>query len=212
MALDAASTPALITYVLDTSVLLAHPRAILRFAEHEVVLPVMVIAELEGKRNHPELGWFARQALLLLDDLRVEHGRLDFPIAVDDLGGTLRVELNHVDEKVLSTGFCLGDNDTRILAVSRALADEGRAVVRVSKDAPLRVKAAAVCSAAQDRAELVVNTGWTGMVDLEVSGTDVDVLYDDLVLNLQGSSGAALPSRCRVDLRTRKWPRPGDRR
>ncbi len=65
------------TFVLDTSVLLSDPKAIHRFAEHEVVLPVVVITELEGKRNHPELGYFARQALRLLDDLRIRHGRLD---------------------------------------------------------------------------------------------------------------------------------------
>ena len=59
------------TYVLDTSVLLADPGAIRRFDEHEVVLPVVVITELEGKRHHPELGYFARSALRLLDELRV---------------------------------------------------------------------------------------------------------------------------------------------
>ena len=51
------------TYVLDTSVLLADPAAMSRFAEHEVVIPVVVITELEGKRHHPELGFFARTAL-----------------------------------------------------------------------------------------------------------------------------------------------------
>ena len=51
------------TFVLDTSVLLADPGALKRFAEHEVVLPVVVISELEGKRHHPELGFFARTAL-----------------------------------------------------------------------------------------------------------------------------------------------------
>ncbi|MFD0855351.1 PIN domain-containing protein, partial [Actinomadura adrarensis] len=65
------------TYVLDTSVLLADPGAMTRFAEHEVVLPIVVISELEAKRHHPELGYFARQALRTLDDLRMEHGRLD---------------------------------------------------------------------------------------------------------------------------------------
>ena len=67
------------TYVLDTSVLLADPRALLRFAEQEVVLPLVVISELEGKRHHPEIGVFARQALRILDDLRIRHGRLDVP-------------------------------------------------------------------------------------------------------------------------------------
>ena len=68
------------TYVLDTSVLLADPGALRRFDEHEVVLPVVVITELEGKRHHPELGYFARTALRMLDELRITHGRLDEPV------------------------------------------------------------------------------------------------------------------------------------
>ena len=56
------------TYVLDTSVLLSDPKAIFRFSEHAVVLPVVVISELEGKRNDPEIGYFARQALRNLDE------------------------------------------------------------------------------------------------------------------------------------------------
>ena len=82
------------TYVLDTSVLLSDPQAILRFDEHRVVLPVVVIAELEAKRTHPELGYFARSALRLLDDLRLEHGALHSPVPLPD-GGELSVELNH---------------------------------------------------------------------------------------------------------------------
>src|ERR1700712_2843028 len=77
------------TYVLDTSVLLSDPKAIFRFSEHAVVLPVVVISELESKRNDPEIGYFARQALRNLDELRVQHERLDFPIVVGD-GGSLR--------------------------------------------------------------------------------------------------------------------------
>ncbi|MGS0560958.1 PIN domain-containing protein [Microbacterium aurugineum] len=72
------------TYVLDTSVLLSDPQAFFRFAEHSVVLPVVVITELEGKRHDPEIGYFARQALRHLDDLRIEHGRLDFPVEVGE--------------------------------------------------------------------------------------------------------------------------------
>ncbi|MGN6333328.1 MAG: PhoH family protein [Motilibacteraceae bacterium] len=165
------------TYVLDTSVLLSDPRAILRFAEHEVVLPVAVITELEEKRNHPELGWFARTALRTLDDLRVQHGRLDEPIPVGE--GTVRVELNHSDQSVLPAGFRLGDNDSRILAVSRNLAAEGRDVTLVSKDLPLRVKASAVGLQAEEyRAELAVESGWTGMAELEVPAADLDELYE----------------------------------
>jgi PhoH-like ATPase len=173
------------TYVLDTSVLLGDPRAITRFAEHEVVLPVVVITELEAKRNHPELGFFARAALRLLDDLRVQYGRLDTPVPVNDGGGTLHVELNHSEAEVLPPGFRLGDNDTRILAVARNLAADGRHVTLVSKDLPLRVKASAVGMSAEEyRAELPVESGWTGMAEVEVAGGVLDRLYDEDVADI----------------------------
>src|SRR4030095_11282238 len=78
------------TFVLDTSVLLSDPRAMLLCDEHEVVLPGVVITELEAKRHHPELGFFARTALRLLDDLRIKNGRLDPPIPIRDSGGAPR--------------------------------------------------------------------------------------------------------------------------
>ena len=167
------------TFVLDTSVLLADPGALTRFDEHEVVLPVVVITELEAKRSHPELGYFARSALRMLDDLRVQHGRLDEPIPIGPSGGSVRVELNHTDASVLPAGFRLDDNDTRILAVARNLAADGLDVTVVSKDLPMRVKASSVGLPAEEyRAELAVESGWTGMVELEVAGSDLDRLYD----------------------------------
>jgi len=173
------------TYVVDTSVLLSDPHALRRFAEHDVVLPVVVITELEAKRNHAELGYFARTALRHLDDLRTTHGRLDAPIPVNDEGGTVHVELNHTDPAVLPAGFRLGDDDSRILAVALNLAAEGRAVTLVSKDLPMRVKASAVGLAAEEyRAELVASDGWTGMTELEVDAEQVSALYEQGVLDL----------------------------
>ncbi len=174
------------TFVIDTSVLLADPGAARRFAEHEVVLPVVVITELEGKRHHPELGYFARTALRMLDELRVVHGRLDEPVPVGEQGGTIRVELNHTDPQLLPSGFRLGDNDTRILAVARNLADEGYAVTLVSKDLPLRIKASAVGLDAEEyRAEGISDsaTGYTGMSEVDVAAADLDTLYDEGVLD-----------------------------
>jgi len=186
------------TYVLDTSVLLSDPRAMLRFDEHEVVLPIVVVTELEAKRTHPELGYYARNALRLLDDLRVEHGRLDDALPIGEAGGTLRVDLNHTDPAALPAGFRLGDNDSRILAVALNLAGEGRTVVLVSKDLPMRVKAAAVGLAAEEyRAELVVESGWTGMVELDVPGAQIDALYAGApvdAVDLPCNTGAVLLS------------------
>jgi PhoH-like ATPase len=180
------------TYVVDTSVLLSDPRAMFRFEEHEVVLPVVVVTELEGKRHHPELGYFARTALRLLDDLRVQAGRLDAPVPVGTEGGTLRVELNHTDTAALPAGFRLGDNDSRILAVARNLADEGHLVTVVSKDLPMRVKASACGIDAEEyRAELAVESGWTGMAELELTATELDLLYDEG--RLEHAGAAELP-------------------
>jgi PhoH-like ATPase len=173
------------SYVLDTSVLLADPAAIGRFAEHRVVLPVVVITELEAKRHHPELGYFARQALRYLDDLRITHGRLDADLPIGEQGGTIRVELNHTDPQVLPDGFRLGDNDTRILSVARSLAAEGDDVVLVSKDLPLRVKAASIGLTAQEyRAELPPDSGWTGMAELDLTPGEMSELYESGHLDL----------------------------
>ena len=167
------------TYVIDTSVLLADPTAMDRFEEHEVVLPIVVVTELEAKRHHPELGYFARQALRKLDEYRVRFGRLDAPIAIGEVGGSLRVELNHSDTSVLPAGFRLQDNDSRILAVARNLQAEGYDVTVVSKDLPMRIKASSVGLLAEEyRAELAITeSGWTGMSEMTLPGEDVDELF-----------------------------------
>ena len=167
------------TFVLDTSVLLADPGALHRFAEHEVIIPIAVIGELETKRDHPELGYFARAALRALDDLRVTHGRLDQPLTITPEGGTLSVELNHTDLSTLPHGFLRdGTNDTRILAIAKNLMSDGKNVVLVSKDLPLRVKASSVGVEAQEYlAELVPNSGWTGIEELTVGSSVIDDLY-----------------------------------
>ena len=173
--------PARITYVLDTSVLLADPIALSRFAEHEVIIPITVIGELETKRDHPELGYFARAALRTLDDLRVKSGRLDKPIGINEEGGTLSVELNHADTSKLPAGFLRdGSNDSRILAIAKNLMSDGRQVVLVTKDLPLRVKASSVGVEAQEyRAELASTSGWSGMVEESVGSTVIDSLYEN---------------------------------
>ena len=173
------------TYVLDTSVLLSDPWAVMRFAEHHVVLPLVVISELEGKRHHHELGWFAREALRMLDDMRLEHGRLDLPLEIGDEGGTLQVELNHTDPAVLPAGFRTDSNDSRILACALNLRAEGKDVTLVSKDTPLRVKAGAVGLAADEyHAQDVVVSGWSGMTELDVVTATVDTLFAEGVVDL----------------------------
>jgi PhoH-like ATPase len=167
------------TFVLDTSVLLSDPGALLRFGNSDVVLPLVVIGELEDKRDHPELGWFARQSLRILDDLRVTHGRLDAPVPVGEAGGTLHVELNHSDPSVLPAGFRNDSNDSRIMVVALNLRAEGRAVSLITKDVPLRVKAAAVGLDTDDyRLRDAKDAGWTGMAEMSLDDEELNDLYD----------------------------------
>lgn len=168
-----------VTYVLDTSVLLSDPLSLTRFAEHDVVLPIVVITELEAKRHHPDLGFFARQALRMLDELREIHGDLSKPLPIGDEGGHIHVELNHQNTGSLPVGFRLGDNDTRILAVAKNLQKEGHNVVLVSKDLPMRIKASASGIAAQEyRAALARDRGYTGMTHANITDDQLSELYD----------------------------------
>lgn len=206
---DLTGTPGVVrTYVVDTSVLLSDPWALLKFAEHHVVLPIVVINELEAKRQHPELGWFARQALGLLEDFRRTSGRLDEAIEVTPEGGTVRVELNHIDESVLPAGLRAGqeggaDNDRRILATAINLRSDGNEVTLVTKDVPLRVKAGSVgLDADEYRAQDVVLTGYEGMVSAEVTSQLIDDLFADAAVDATGEVDDVvdLPVHCGVQL------------
>lgn len=178
------------SYLVDTSVLLSDPRAIMRFAEHEVILPIVVISELEKKRDDPDLGFYARKALRLLDELRLEHGSLSKTIPLGTEGGTLRVELNHISVDVLPHGIRASDNDSRILAVAKNLADEGRDVTVVSKDLPMRVKASAMGLQADEyRNELVKDSGWSGTAEIMAGEDEISALYGNEPVTLAETEG-----------------------
>lgn len=182
------TTPTRRTYVLDTSVLLADPGALHRFEEHDVVLPVVVLGELETKRHHGELGWSARSTLRALEDLRIAHGTLTEPLPINEHGGTLRVELNHQRPEHLPDALRSDTNDHRILAVGANLQAEGRSVVVVSKDLPLRLKASiAGLDADEYRSELVPDDRWSGMAHLEVDPATIDRLSVERVVDLDAA-------------------------
>jgi len=187
------------TYVIDTSVLLADPGALQRFAEHEVVIPLVVLTELEGKRHHPELGWAARETLRMLERLRLAHGSLLRPMPANEQGGTLRVEVNHTEMAAFPAALTRDTNDHRILAVGRNLASEGRDVTIVTKDLPLRLKASIVGLDAEEyRNELASDTNWSGLTELDVDRTVIDALFDDHVVDL--AEARALPCNTGVVL------------
>jgi PhoH-like ATPase len=173
------------TYVLDTSVLLADPWALRRFAEHEVVIPLVVLTELEAKRHHPDLGWAARQSLRNLEAMRLRHGSLLQTMPANEAGGTLRVEINHQETAGLPEALRSEHNDHRILAVARNLVHEQRDVVVVTKDLPLRLKASIVgLSADEYRNELAADDTWSGVVQFDVPAGVIDEMFAQHTVDL----------------------------
>jgi len=145
----------------------------------------VVLMELEAKRDHPELGWAARQTLRHLEQLRLEHGSLIDVLPVNDHGGTLRVELNHQSTEGLPASMTADNNDHRILAVAHNIRNDGLDVTVVTKDLPLRLKASIVgLEADQYRNEQATDSSWNGFVDLEVEPDEIDELFAEKVLDL----------------------------
>ncbi len=177
------------TYVLDTCVVLADPAAPLRFEEHDVVLPLVVIEELDRKKTKmDEIGANARRAIRLLE----EHGAsavggLRTPVQLPG-GGTLRIELNGIGSSRLPDVFNPATPDHRILSACMDIGDAGTDAVLVTKDAALRIKAAQLGVTVQDyRADTVsVDESYSGVADLETDTTTVDRLYTEGKVEVHG--------------------------
>jgi PhoH-like ATPase len=146
----------------------------------------IVISELEAKRDHPELGFAARRVIRELEDIRRRCGRLDKAVPVNDMGGTIRVELNHQIPQLLPESLRDKSNDHRILSVARSLAGEGRRCVLVTKDLPLRLKAAALDIAADEyRYDVMYAPEPSETVVIGVAPAIIDALYKGDVVHAE---------------------------
>jgi len=180
-------------YVLDTNVLLQDPYSIFSFEDNEVVIPAVVLEEVDSKKRYmDEIGRNARQVSKLIDRLR-ENGKLHEKIPLEN-GGALRIELNHRSFHQLQEIFVEKTNDNRILAIAKNLSLEeqaknnGRTVILVSKDALVRVKADAIGLQAEDfLSDRVVEVAhiYTGFLDLYISIENLNRFYEkgELVLS-----------------------------
>ncbi|MBM7552899.1 PhoH family protein [Thalassobacillus pellis] len=142
-------------YVLDTNVLLQEPNSIYTFEDNDVVIPAVVLEEVDTKKRHmEEIGRNARQVSRIIDKLRLQ-GKLHKGIPLPR-GGKLKIELNHRSYQKMEDIFIEKTNDNRILAVALNLHEEekkkanGRQVILVSKDMLMRVKADALGITAED--------------------------------------------------------------
>jgi len=180
-------------YVLDTNVLLQDPHSIFSFEENDVVIPAVVLEEVDSKKRYMnEIGRNARHIAKLIDSFR-EKGKLHEQIQLEN-GGTLRIELNHRSFQQLQEIFIEKTNDNRILAVAKNIALEeetkvdGKKVILVSKDALLRVKADALGLYAEDFLnDRVVELDhiYTGLTEHYVGLDKIGIFYEKGELLLQ---------------------------
>ena len=176
------------TFVLDTCVLLADPNSILRFDEHDVVLPLVVVEELDRKKTRlDEVGANARGAIRLLEELGASTtGGMRDPVNLP-AGGSLRIELNGIVSERLPTVLDPSTSDHRILATCLNLSETTDAVL-VTKDAALRIKGAQLGVQVQDyRADTAqVDQLHSGVVEHRVGGDVIDRLFDEGKLEIEG--------------------------
>ena len=177
-------------YVLDTCVLLADPHAPLRFDEHDVVLPLVVVEELDRQKSRmDEVGANARSAIRLLEDLGAsEPGGLAAPTTLPT-GGRLRLELNGITSERLPEVLDPYTSDHRILATCLNLVDAGSRTILVTKDAALRIKGAQLVVTVEDyRGDTVpVDESYRGVAEIDVSGETVDELFGSGKITIEDS-------------------------
>jgi PhoH-like ATPase len=173
-------------YVLDTNVLLQDPQAIFSFQDNEVVIPAVVLEEVDSKKRYmDEIGRNARHVSKLIDSLR-QQGKLHESIPLYN-GGSLRIELNHRSFHQLQEIFVEKTNDNRILAVAKNLSleeetkENGRQVILVSKDTLVRVKADALGLQAEDfLSDRVVDVSdiYSGFIEIYIPKELLDQFYE----------------------------------
>ncbi|RLQ95878.1 PhoH family protein [Falsibacillus albus] len=179
-------------YVLDTNVLLQDPHAIFSFEDNDVVIPAVVLEEVDSKKRYmDEVGRNARQVSKLIDNLR-QAGKLHEKVPLEN-GGTLRIELNHRSFQQLQEVFVEKSNDNRILAVAKNISleeetkEDGKTVVLVSKDVLVRVKADAIGLTAEDFLNdrvVEIDHIYTGYLEVYIDKGLLNLFYEKGELQL----------------------------
>jgi PhoH-like ATPase len=169
-------------YVIDTNILLHDPRAVFRFEDNNVIIPIYCIEEVDQfKREGSERGRNARQIARILDELRDKGGSLSQGVTLDS-GGTLRVAVpskrpelptaidkTTMDQAILQTAFDVREQDG------------GRPTIFVTMDTNLRIRADALgmVSETYENQRVEADDLDTGIKDLEVESGAVDRFFED---------------------------------
>lgn len=171
------------TFVLDTNVLLHTPYALYSFDDNNIVIPEVVLEELDKfKKDNSELGANARHVARFIDGLR-EKGNLNKGVKLDN-GGTLRIEMNFHDVK-LPESWVGSVNDNRILKVCKGLHNNGENVFLITKDVFARIKADVLDIPTQDffaEQAPVYDEQYRGRLNVYTTESKLDRFYKNKIL------------------------------
>lgn len=174
------------TYVLDTNVILYSSTALLSFGNNDVVIPEIVLEELDNfKKDKTDLGVNARQASRLIDSLRGE-GQLNKGVRLP-CGGLLRVEMNHHDTEI-PISWDKSKPDNRIIQLCKGLKEKGEDVILITKDTFERIKADIVDIKSEDFYEKVVPEDYnqyTGRIEVYVPSHKIEEFYNKKSLDIE---------------------------
>ncbi len=176
-------------YVLDTNVLLHDPGSMFKFQEHEVVIPIWVLEEIDRfKRDLTEVGQNARTVSRQLDALR-QNGTLSKGVALSH-GGQLRVVIETA-KGVLPPTLDDGSADNYILATALVAKENGREVVLVTKDTNLRIKADALGIKAEDYEtdKVEIEELYSGWRTIQLPKPEIDRLFAERILEIPLENG-----------------------
>ena len=168
------------SFVIDTNVLLHDPEAIKRFKENDVIIPLVVLEELDTmKRLSDELGKNARYVMRYIDALK-NTGDVSTGVPIENgIRVKVHVELKPPEKK--SFPLPLDRATNKILLIAFILKEAGENVVVVSKDFVTRIKAEAIGLEAEDYENLKFSYDklYRGYRKIEVPKRDIDLFYKD---------------------------------
>ncbi len=167
-------------YILDTNVLIHYPGSIYTFEDNNVIIPLICLEELDGLKNREGvIGYQAREAIRELNNVR-QYGNIHMGVKLPK-GGTLRVEMNHMNSENMPDGVDINKNDNKILTVALNIKKESKRVktILVTKDLCVAIKAESLKLEVQDyqNDKIDVEHIYKGYKEITLSSRQIDEIY-----------------------------------
>ena len=184
-------------YIIDTNVMIHDPFCFYKFDDNHIIIPIICIEELDHlKKREGIVGYHARSAARELSSIR-KFGSLSDGVKLES-GGTLRIELNHMDFLNLPDGLDITKNDTKILAVAKKLQEIYAPIptILVTKDLYMAIKGDAIGLDIQDYQNDKIETDdlYKGYQDVMLYSREIDAVYSGGLLVPEVLQGKLFPN------------------